>query len=231
MSAFSSSSPLVAAAAAAQRSTRTARELSDMADLLTRYLAIPSSGARVDESEYGPLVEMRSPRIMHASGCIAIENNCLLNALYNRDHAYAGLKLRLAFGSIGFGVASPARGVAPWFEFGDPTWTTAEQFSRGHAAPSFDGHMWLVQERTQHIFDVIPRRWWHVAAFHERKILHAAPGQGESSVIAHMTQAKLAQRGLTYIEAPGLAEHFMQRYATSDTGRRALQSLGLSARA
>jgi hypothetical protein len=135
------------------------------------------------------LIVSRNPRVFKKNGKIlSVSNQCILCALFNAKHAYSSLSLHPVVGSLGVGTENP------YYEYGNPMWSTAEQFHMGMT--TFDCHVWLEDARGR-VYDVVTGPMAAAALLQQRKIL-VKPGL----VLEEVEKEKCLRLGLSYVAAP-----------------------------
>jgi hypothetical protein len=154
---------------------------------------IPSEMGPLAHPHFAGAILSRDPRCFLDGGTLHIPTHPYLTSVYNRNVPWAALTLRLVCGSLGFGT-----GESPWYAFGNPEYTTHDEFMAGHPI-AWNWHVWLEAEDGG-IWDVCDALWHDLAADHGQRILHGSAAT--TTVIRGEPPDRLKALGLRYVPAP-----------------------------
>ena len=154
------------------------------------------SAERKFEREHESL--RKSAAYVFPNGLVGLQGRCLAQAKLNSlSPAYKNLKLKIVVGSLGIGVGKP------FYEYGDPSWTTVDHFQCNYNKNMLDAHAWLEDEEGR-VYDVQTQYWQNVASIQRRIIrAHARLPEGtQYRLIEAKTKEELRHLGFHYSPCP-----------------------------
>ena len=162
---------------------------------------VPSEMGPVSHPDFSDVILSRDPRCFLEHGILHIPGQPYLNSVYNRNVPWATANLHLVCGSLGLGV-----GESPWYAFGNPEYTTHDDFMAGHPI-AWNWHVWLEEDEGGGggVWDLCEALWHDLAADHGRHILCGSATT--TMVIRGETKDRLKALGLHYIPAPSATQH------------------------
>ena len=147
---------------------------------------------------YVSLIKSHDERIF-INDVLAIPHHCFLNALYNKQNAYANKELKIVIGSLGIGKKDP------FYEYGNPHWSKVEDFRK--APGMYDIHVWL-EDIDGNIYDVVITVIHYVAVIKNKSISFK-----DNEIIAGKSREQCERAGLFYVEASKEISHaVLQEY-------------------
>lgn len=171
-------------------------------------------GEPTPHPNFSEAIRRKDPRCFLEDGRVLfIPRHPYLCSAYNRRSAWADLNLRLVCGSLGFGLRSDAD-PAPWYEFGNPEYTTDDDFMAGHPA-DWNWHVWL-EDGGGRVWDVCDAFWHDLAAARGHRIL-IGDALTTAVIRGETVEALQSQKGLHYAPAPRPVQR-----ALLDTAQRTL---------
>lgn len=168
-------------------------------------IVISSEIGPVTHPDFSSAILARDPRCFLVGGNIPSTNGILhipqhpyICCVYNQQGPWAAHRLHLVCGSLGLGL-----GHSPWYAFGNPGYTTYQDFMAGHPV-AWNWHVWLENEAGR-IWDICEPIWHDLAAAHGHRILLG--DTAEAAVIDGETLDDLEAKGLHYKPAHPAIQH------------------------
>ena len=153
---------------------------------------VPSSA--INNTTLVASTKLQHPTIILPTG----QNNCILSAIFNQQRIYNKQKLHLKCGSFGLGGL---KDQSIWWEWGNPDWTTAEQFTEKQSPGKIDAHVWL-EDENGNIWDVWDPQLWGYFDLRRLptlvRVKLGAKRPKNSVVIEGWSYSKCAQLGFHY---------------------------------